>query len=167
MGAPFLRLSAITLALSLPSLLAQQAGQQPPASQTPPGQNPPVQTPPAKPKPANPFENVPSNTPVEAPKQPPAQPAKPQLENPAPVKPDAPTPIPASADTPSEDVLEAIEIRGSRRVPQDTLRALIISKKGDRYSEDSLNRDFMALWNTGRFDDIRLEREAGRTGWVI
>ena len=23
----------------------------------------------------------------------------------------------------------------------------------------------MALWNTGRFDDIRLEREAGRNGW--
>lgn len=47
------------------------------------------------------------------------------------------------------------------------MRALIISKKGDRYSEDALNRDFMALWNTGRFDDIRLEREAGRTGWII
>ncbi|MFN7542432.1 MAG: outer membrane protein assembly factor BamA [Acidobacteriota bacterium] len=64
-------------------------------------------------------------------------------------------------------MIEAIEFRGSRRVPQDTLRALIISKKGDKYSDDSLNRDFMALWNTSRFDDIRLEREAGRTGWII
>jgi outer membrane protein insertion porin family len=25
----------------------------------------------------------------------------------------------------------------------------------------------MALWNTGRFDDIRVEREQGRTGWII
>ena len=25
----------------------------------------------------------------------------------------------------------------------------------------------MALWNTGRFDDIRVEREAGKTGWIL
>ena len=25
----------------------------------------------------------------------------------------------------------------------------------------------MALWNTGRFDDIRLEREPGKTGWIV
>lgn len=70
-------------------------------------------------------------------------------------------------DTPPEDIIEAIEFRGSRRVPQDTLRALIISRKGDRYNDEALNRDFMALWNTARFDDIRLEREAGRSGWIL
>jgi len=156
LGAPLLRLSVSVLAFSLTSLLAQQAGQPTPVSQTPPPQ-------PAKPKPANPFENVPSSTPVEAPKPAPQTPAKPQLENPA----QAPTTVAVPADTPAEDVIEAIEFRGSRRVPQDTLKALIITKKGDKYSEDSLNRDFMALWNTARFDDIRLEREAGRTGWVI
>ena len=37
---------------------------------------------------------------------------------------------------------------GARRVPQDTLRALIATKKGDIYNEDDLHRDFMALWNT-------------------
>ena len=66
-----------------------------------------------------------------------------------------------------EDVIESIEFRGARRVPQDTLRALIFTKKGDKYDEESLHRDFMALWNTGRFDDIRMEREAGRTGWIV
>ncbi len=25
----------------------------------------------------------------------------------------------------------------------------------------------MALWNTGRFDDIRVERETGKTGWIL
>src|ERR1035438_4092825 len=25
----------------------------------------------------------------------------------------------------------------------------------------------MALWNSGRFDDIRVEREAGKTGWIL
>ena len=59
--------------------------------------------------------------------------------------------------------IELIEFRGARRVPQDTLKALIVSRLGDLYNEDALRRDFMALWNTGRFDDIRLESEAGRT----
>ena len=52
-------------------------------------------------------------------------------------------------------------------MPQDTLRALIVTKKGDQYDPEKLNRDFMTLWNTGRFDDIRLEREPGKTGWII
>ena len=54
-----------------------------------------------------------------------------------------------------------------RRVPQDTLRALIFTKKGDKLDDESIHRDFMALWNTGRFDDIRVEREAGKTGWIL
>lgn len=153
LDALFLRLFLLTLAIlaSAPDSVAQ-----------------PPSPPPAKPKPANPFENVPSSAPAEAPKQqPPPAPGAPKLESVTPAKPAAPAPEARPADTPVEDVIEAIEFRGSRRVPQDTLRALIISKKGDKYSDDSLNRDFMALWNTSRFDDIRLEREAGRTGWII
>lgn len=152
---PHLRLFAVflaTLCLATSTL-----------AQNPPPQQPPT---PAKPKPANPFENVPSSAPTEAPKpeqQPPAP--KAPFEAPSEAKPEAP---PAKAEgEPVEDVIEAIEFRGSRRVPQDTLRALIFSKRGDKYSEETLNRDFMALWNTGRFDDLRIEREAGRTGWVI
>lgn len=125
------------------------------------------QQPPAPPKPAapkqNPFESVPV-TPVdpkpEAPKQVPG--AKPTLETPA----EAPKP---EAAKPGEiaDVIESVSFRGARRVPQDTLRALLATKKGDPYSQEILNRDFMALWNTGRFDDMRMEREPGRTGWVV
>src|SRR5687768_3431007 len=116
---------------------------------------------PAKPKPApakpaqNPFETVPrSQEPA------PAKPGQTQLE--------APKPATEAPKQPSdENVVDAIEFRGSRRVPQDTLRALIFTKKGDRYDEETLHRDFMALWNTGRFDDIRLEREATDQGWII
>ena len=68
---------------------------------------------------------------------------------------------------PPENIIEGFEFRGARRVRQDTLQALIFTKKGDRYDEDSLHRDFMALWNSGRFDDIRIEREPGKTGWII
>jgi len=37
------------------------------------------------------------------------------------------------------------------------LRARIFSHQGDVYNENILDRDFMALWNTGFFDDVRLE----------
>src|SRR5260370_10490830 len=40
-------------------------------------------------------------------------------------------------------------------------------KKGDKYDEQALQRDFIARWNTGRFDDIRIEREEGKVGWII
>ena len=117
--------------------------------------------PPQEPK-ANPFENVPTAVPPapQAPaQQQPAQPGKPQLEAPRPTAPEAP----AAAG----NVIESIEFRGARRVPQDTLRALIATRKGDIYNEDLLHRDFMALWNTGRFDDIRLETEPGKTGIIL
>ena len=68
---------------------------------------------------------------------------------------------------PNGQVIEAFEFRGAKRVPQDTLKALIISKPGDIYNEETLRRDFMILWNTGRFDDIRLETEPGRTGLIV
>ncbi len=113
-----------------------------------------------KQKPAqNPFETVPQ-APTATEKAKPAQ------------KPPSPFEVPKKATAPAkpsqvENVIEAIEFRGARRVPQATLRAMIFTKKGDRYDVDSLHRDFMALWNTGRFDDITVEKEKGKYGWVI
>lgn len=62
---------------------------------------------------------------------------------------------------PGQQYIESIDVRGSRRVPADTLKALLVTRPGDIYDEDILRRDFMALWNTSRFDDIRLEVEPG------
>ncbi|MGA2433732.1 MAG: outer membrane protein assembly factor BamA, partial [Bryobacteraceae bacterium] len=106
----------------------------------------------------NPFETVP-----QAPSQP--APAARQPANPPAGSIEA-APA-ASAAAGLQDTIEAIEFRGARRVPQDTLRSMIFSKVGDRYNSDSLRRDFMALWNTGRFDDITLETEQGKSGIVI
>ena len=87
------------------------------------------------------------------------------MENVPPPKPETPQTV--TSGQPPENIIEGFEFRGARRVRQDTLQALIFTKKGDRYEEDSLHRDFMALWNSGRFDDIRIEREPGKTGWII
>ncbi len=53
--------------------------------------------------------------------------------------------------------IDSIIFRGNRRIPASTLRARIFSHAGDVYDESALERDFMALWNTGFLDDVRLE----------
>ena len=116
-----------------------------------------AQTPAAPQRTNNPFETVPQ---ADAPK--PGVIAAPQFE--APKQADAAT---AALPAIAEDVIETIQFRGARRVPQDTLRAIIFSKVGDVYNEDNLRRDFMALWNMNRFDDIRLDREKGERGGAV
>ena len=158
-------------------LVLTSLAQAQPQAQAP---KPPPPPPPKQTK-ASPFETVPQSAgeakPVQAPKPPAPQAPKPAspferpttaAEEPKPAQPPTAQPVkPGEAETPVEDVIEAIEFRGARRVPQDTLRALIISRKGDKIDRESLHRDFMALWNQGRFDDITLEQEPGRTGWII
>ena len=80
---------------------------------------------------------------------------QPQLETP---KPEA-----APQLRPGQRVVDSVDIRGLRRVSPDMLKATMVTKPGDIYDEELLRRDFMALWNTNRFDDIRLETEAGAT----
>src|SRR5215831_10454646 len=134
----------------------------PPPAQAKPQNQPPPAPQPKPAKPQNPFETVPQaeqpspQPQPQAPKPPPGQ--KPGFEAPKPVE---------QPKTQAGPIIESIGFKGARRVPQDTLRALIYSKKGDIYNEDALHRDFMALWNTGRFDDIRLETEQGPAGMIV
>ncbi len=147
--------SAVVCLCGLLTVVSARAQNAPAAPAQPPaGQQ---QTPAApQPKSNNPFETVPQA----APAQPAQPPATPQFEAPK-------VPEPGQQPALGSDVIEGIEFRGARRVPQDTLRAMIFSKNGDVYNEDTLRRDFMALWNTNRFDDIKLETEKGDRGGVI
>ncbi len=56
-------------------------------------------------------------------------------------------------------VIDRIEFLGNRRVRSDTLKARIFSREGDNYNEETLRRDFQALWNTQFFEDVRLRVE--------
>ncbi len=140
-----------------------QAAPQTPAQQ-PPAQQPAPPPAPQQPTPnrPNPFETVP-----QTPAKPPAEAPKEQAptQNAPAAKPEAPRA--AQPGQPPEDIVEAIEFRGNRRVRADTLQALIYSRRGDKYEEETVHRDFIALWNSGRFDDIRVEREAGKEGWIL
>lgn len=74
------------------------------------------------------------------------------------------TPIPRRG---LSDLVEAVTFRGTRRIPRDSLLARIFTKPGDAYDEGNLRRDFMVLWNTGYFDDLRLEVEDGDRGKIV
>ncbi len=95
----------------------------------------------------------------EAPPQPPKAP-------PTPGKPAAPT-VAAPPAQPKLEIIESIGFRGNRRIPAATLRARIFSHAGDPYDENALERDFMALWNTGFLDDIRCEVTDGEKGKIV
>jgi outer membrane protein insertion porin family len=59
----------------------------------------------------------------------------------------------------SQVVIDRIEFYGNRRMRTDTLQARIFSRKGDVYNEETLRRDFQALWNTQFFEDVKLRVE--------
>jgi outer membrane protein insertion porin family len=74
--------------------------------------------------------------------------------------------------TPGEDggaqnggnlVIDRIEFVGNRRIRTDTLKARIFSRDGDPYNEETLRRDFQALWNTQFFEDVKLRVEESPT----
>lgn len=151
-------------ALLLCSLFCAAAAAQQPAPTQPPATQPAKPAEPPKPKPASPFETVPQTQPAPTPE--PGKPEAPKPGTPQP-KPGEPAKVEPAKPATVPDVIEGIEFRGARRVPQDTLRALIFTKKGDKYDPEALHRDFMSLWNTGRFDDISIETEAGTAGWIV
>ncbi len=64
-------------------------------------------------------------------------------------------------------LVQGIQIHGNRRIPIETIKARMSTKDGDVYDPALLERDFNSLWNTGYFDDIRLEREESAKGWII
>jgi outer membrane protein insertion porin family len=66
-----------------------------------------------------------------------------------------------------QDLIVGITPHGNRRIPADTIRARIFTKVGDVYDQAAIERDFNALWNTGYFEDVRIEREQNPKGWIL
>jgi outer membrane protein insertion porin family len=66
-----------------------------------------------------------------------------------------------------QDLVSSIEIHGNRAIPAETIRAHIFTRPGDVYDQAAIERDFVSLWNTNYFEDIRFEREATSKGWIL
>jgi outer membrane protein insertion porin family len=50
------------------------------------------------------------------------------------------------------------EVIGNRRIPKDSVIARMSSHQGDPYDPATVERDFNSIWNTGYFENVRIER---------
>jgi outer membrane protein insertion porin family len=50
------------------------------------------------------------------------------------------------------------QVIGNRRIPKESVLARVFSRVQDLYDPLVVERDFNSLWNTGYFDDVRIER---------
>src|SRR3954453_1350579 len=112
---------------------------------------PPAQEPPAKPKAgtiidrpdAGRITGEPTTTPAPAPA----------------------TPRPGAAQTGQH--IERFEAVGNTSVASDTIRVYLGVNPGDPYDPAALQRNFLNLWQTGLFDDIRIETDTAANGGII
>ena len=60
------------------------------------------------------------------------------------------------------EVLCQTQVVGNRRIPKESILARLFSRPGDQYDPAVVERDFNSLWNTGYFDDVRIESTEGQ-----
>ena len=76
-----------------------------------------------------------------------------------------PTPAETPATAPAQDVqngnaqtLCTPQVLGNRRIPKESVLARLFSRQGNLYDPAIVERDFNSLWNTGYFENVRIER---------
>jgi outer membrane protein insertion porin family len=67
----------------------------------------------------------------------------------------------------SSQTITQIRVIGNRRIPRETILARMFTQPGDTYDPISIERDFHSLWNTGYFEDLRIEREDTEKGIIL
>lgn len=73
----------------------------------------------------------------------------------------------ALAQQAERPTIERIDIRGNRRIPEDTIRFYIQSRQGELYDEGRLELDLRALYKANFFENIEIEERDGDTGKII
>ncbi len=65
------------------------------------------------------------------------------------------------------ETIEGFEAVGNTSVASDTIRVYLGVNPGSAYDPAALQRNFLNLWQTGLFDDIKLEADRGQTGVIV
>src|SRR5438874_1775912 len=82
----------------------------------------------------------------------------------------APEPA-APSTTPSATLsgqrVERFEAVGNTSVASDTIRVYLGIVPGEPYNPDLIRKNFLNLWQTGLFDDIRIETDKGERGVIV
>jgi outer membrane protein insertion porin family len=67
----------------------------------------------------------------------------------------------------TEPTIERIDIRGNRRIPEETIRFYIQSRPSERFDEKRLEYDLRALYKANFFENIVIEERDGDIGKII
>jgi outer membrane protein insertion porin family len=84
--------------------------------------------------------------------------------------PTAQTPAPAKANPAAPATgqrIERFEVSGNTSVASDTIRVYLGVNPGETYNPDLIQKNFTNLWQTGLFDDVRIETDRAENGGVI
>ena len=65
------------------------------------------------------------------------------------------------------DIIQKIQIEGNKKVSRETIQFYMKSREGGIYDADKLKDDFKALWETGFFENIRIDDENGGNGKIV
>ncbi len=65
------------------------------------------------------------------------------------------------------NIITSIRVIGNRRIPKETILARLFSRENEAYDPATVERDFNSLWNTGYFENVRIEREDTPKGVVL
>ncbi|HEX3067113.1 MAG TPA: outer membrane protein assembly factor BamA [Thermoanaerobaculia bacterium] len=79
----------------------------------------------------------------------------------------APSPVTPQPGALTGKRIERFEASGNTTVATDTIRVYLGVNQGDAYDPAAIQRNFLNLWQTGLFDDIRIETDTAPNGGVI
>ena len=85
-------------------------------------------------------------------------------------EPPAALPTPATPSATGEltgQRVERFEAVGNTTVASDTIRVYLGIVPGEPYNPDQIQKNFLNLWQTGLFDDIRIEADKGDSGVIV
>ena len=63
--------------------------------------------------------------------------------------------------------IERVEVTGNASVAQDTIRVYLGLTPGDDYNPAAVQRNFLNLWQTGLFDDIKVNAVKSENGVIV
>src|SRR5687767_7390740 len=63
--------------------------------------------------------------------------------------------------------IERVEVTGNASVAQDTIRVYLGLTPGEIYDPAAVQRNFLNLWQTGLFDDIKVDAVRGESGVIV
>src|SRR5580698_1549275 len=66
-----------------------------------------------------------------------------------------------------QQIVSQIRVIGNRQIPKETVLARMFSRVNDAYDPLTVERDFNSLWNTGYFEDVRIEKEDTPKGVIL